>query len=520
MRTQRFKSTRWAYLWLALTGVLNLFASGRWTFAPAAWLAPVFALLFLHSHPRRIRFLYFYGVYWITLSIAWYGATPIWGIAHFLFMAVNALIGALPFLADRWLAPKLRQADAAGESRLGFAATLIYPTAGTALEYLTSRFNPIGNFGALGYSQYAFPVLTQVTAITGLLGLTFLLSWFASVVVWVWDNGFAWKRVRVGVLAYATVLAVVVGYGAVRLGTAPEPGSQETVTVISFTLTETQMGELNDLLAEDREAYRREAQDVHAQYLAMTESAIAEGAEIVLWPELAVTGLEQDVQAAVEQGRALARQAGIYLAMPTFTLYPESDQTADGNRPAENVLVVADPEGEIALEHVKYGGNLIEGTLKGSGEIQAIDTPYGTLSGIICWDTNYPGTVRQVGEQDVDILMSPAKDWPGINPLHAEMAVFRAIENGTAVVRQADEGLSIVVDAYGRTLATGEGLAATGNYVRAEVPTRGTRTLYPVIGDLVGLFSLIGFVIAAVYALFVGRRTRKQESDSTPVPTP
>jgi apolipoprotein N-acyltransferase len=510
MHKQSFKSTRWAYLWLALAGVLNLFASGRWTFAPAAWLAPVFALLFLHTHPKRIRFLYFYGVYWITLSIAWYGATPIWGIAHFLFMAVNALIGALPFLADRWLAPRLRRADPAREGRLGFAATFIYPAAVTALEYLTSSTNPIGNFGALGYSQYALPVLAQVTALIGMLGLTFLLSWFASVVVWAWDNEFAWKRVRAGVLAYAIVLAVVVGYGAVRLGTAPDPGSQETVTVISFTMTETQMGELNDLLAEDRQAYRRKTKDVHAQYLAMTETAIAEGAEIVLWPELAITGLEQDVQAAVQQGQGLARQAGIYLAMPTFTLYPESDQLADGDRPAENVLVIADPEGEIAVQHVKYGGNLFEGTLKGSGEIQVIDTPYGKLSGIICWDTNYPGIVRQVGQQDADILLSPAKEWPGINPLHAEMAVFRAIENGTAVVRQADEGLSIVVDAYGRTLATGEGLATTGNYVRAEIPTRGTRTLYPVIGDLVGLFSVVGFVISAVYALFVGRRARKR----------
>jgi apolipoprotein N-acyltransferase len=457
--------------------------------------------------------LYFYGVYWITLSIAWYGATPIWGIAHFLFMAVNALIGALPFLADRWLVPRLRRADPTREGRLGFAATLIYPTAVTALEYLTSSTNPIGNFGALGYSQYAFRVLTQVTALTGMLGLTFLLSWFAGIFVWAWDNEFAWKRVRTGVLAYAIVLAVVVGYGAVRLGTAPDPGSQETVTVVSFTMTETQMGELNDLLAEDREAYRRKTQDVHAQYLAMTETAIGEGAEIVLWPELAITGLEQDVQATIAQGQLLARQARIYLAMPTFTLYPESD------RLDENVLVIADPEGEIALEHVKYGGNLLEGTLKGSGGIQVIDTPYGKLSGIICWDTNYPGIVRQVGELDGDILLSPAKEWAGINPMHAEMAVFRAIENGTAVVRQADEGLSIVVDAYGRTLTTGEGLATTGNYVRAEVPTRGTRTLYPVIGDLVGLFSVVGFVIVAVYALFVGRRARKREAASTMVTT-
>jgi apolipoprotein N-acyltransferase len=303
----------------------------------------------------------------------------------------------------------------------------------------------------------------------------------------------------------------VVGYGAIRLWTAPDVGSQETVTVVSFTTTEIHMPELNELLSEDREAYRRKTQDVHAQYLAMTANAIKDGAEIVLWPELALTGLEEDVQAAVAQGQELAQQAGIYLAMPTFTLYPESD------RAAENVLFIANPEGEIAVEHVKYGGNLFEGTLKGSGEIQAIDTPHGKLSGIICWDTNYPGNVRQVGQQQADILLSPAKEWPGINPLHAEMAVFRAIENGVAVVRQADEGLSIVVDAYGRTLATGEGIVESGNYLRAEVPVRGTRTLYPIIGDVVGLLSVVGLAIVTVYAVIAGRRTRKREAASTTV---
>ena len=354
-------------------------------------------------------------------------------------MAVQALVGTLPLLVDRWLTPRLRR-----DGQLRFVGTFIYPSVVTAFEFLSGSSNPIGNFGAAGYSQYAIPALTQLTAVTGMMGLTFLISWFASIVVWAWDNRFSWKPIRAGVIAYAVVLVAVVGYGAIRLWTAPELGSQETVTVISFTMTETHMGELNDLLAEDREAYRRKTQDVHAQYLDMTETAIADGAEIVLWPELAVVGLEQDVQATVAQGQALAKQAGIYLAMPTFTLYPDSDQRA------ENVLVVADPDGKVALEHTKYGGNIFEGTLKGSGEIQTIDTPYGRLSGIICWDTNYPTIVRQVGKQNVDILLSPSKEWSGINPMHAEMAVFRAIENGVAVVRQTDEGLSIVVDAYGR----------------------------------------------------------------------
>ena len=420
-------------LWLVIFGLLNLLASGRWTVALAVWVAPLFGMRYLYTYPKRRKYLFFYLVLWLTLAIPWYGATPFFGPSHFIFMAVNTLFAMIPFFLDAWLAQKLRH-----NGRLPFIATFIYPLSGTALEFLSSSSNPLGNFGAVGYSQYGLPVLTQMTAVTGMLGLTFLIAWFPAIVNWAWDNDFEWRRVRAGVIAFAVTLLVVLGYGAVRLSTAPEIGSLDTVAVASFTMTENHIGELNELLEEEgTAAFRQETQAVHAQYLAMTETAVADGAKIILWPELAITGVEEDVQAAITQGQALAEEAGVYLAMPTFTFFPDSE------RPAENVLFVAGPDGNIVLEHVKYGGNILEGSLKGSGEIQAVETEYGHLSGIICWDTNYPNIVRQAGRQNVNILLSPSKEWEGINPMHAEMAVFRAIENGTAVVRQTDEGLSI-----------------------------------------------------------------------------
>jgi apolipoprotein N-acyltransferase len=487
-------------LWLVLFGILNLFSSGRWTVAAAAWLVSIFALRYLHTAPKRRKYLFFYLVLWLTLAIAWYGATPIFGPAHFIFIAVMALVAAVPYYLDSFLAPRLRR-----NGRLPFIATFIFPLAATALEFLSSSGNPIGNFGAAGYSQYGIPILTQVSAVTGMLGLTFLVSWFASVVNWAWDNGFEWPRIRAGVITYLLVLAVVAAYGIVRLATAPDIASQDTVPIVSFTIAETHMGELNKLLAEEgTAAFRQETQAVHEQYLAMTETAIDDGAKIILWPELAITGVEEDVQAVVTQGQALAQESGIYLSMPTFTIFPDSEQKD------ENVLFVAGPDGDIVLEHVKYGGNILEGTVPGSGEIETIETEYGRLSGIICWDSNYPNIVRQVGQQHGDILLSPAKDWDGINPLHAEMVVFRALENGVSVIRQADEGMSIVVDGYGRTLASGEGLASNGNYLLVEVPTSSPTTIYPLIGDVVGIFSVIGLLILAAYALIKGRHQERE----------
>lgn len=484
-------------LLLLVFGVLNLFASGRYTLAAATWVAPVFGLRYLYVHPQRRKFRNFFLVYWLTLSIAWYGATPIFGPAHFIFMLVMALFGTIPFVVDRWLAPRLR--DDSG--RLPFIATLIFPLAGTALEYLSGSSNPLGNFGATGYSQYGVPVITQITAVTGMLGLTFLVSWFPAIVNWAWDNDFAWARVRAGVATFGAILLVIVGYGTIRLVTAPEIGSQESVRVGSFTMVENHVGQLNTLLDEQgNAAYRAATQAVHEQYLTMTETAIADGAQIILWPEQAIIGVEEDVQAAVTRGQALAADAGVYLAMPVFIVFPDSDRTW------ENKLLVAGPDGQIVLEHVKYGGNLLEGTLKGSGEIATVATPFGRLAGVICWDTDYPNIVSQVGRENVDILLSPSKEWDGINPMHAEMAAFRAIENGVAVIRQTDEGLSIVVDGYGRTLATGSGLVDSGNYLLTDVPVSGPATLYPAAGGMIGVLAIVGLVAMAVYALFAGRR--------------
>ncbi len=72
------------------------------------------------------------------------------------------------------------------------------------------------------------------------------------------------------------------------------------------------------------------------------------------------------------------------------------------------------------------------------------------------------------------------------------------------------KGLSIVADGYGRTLASGEGLADTGNYLLTEVPTSSPTTLYPVIGDVVGIISTVGLVIIVVYALINDRRQKKE----------
>ncbi|MFN2164051.1 MAG: hypothetical protein ACK2UN_18415, partial [Candidatus Promineifilaceae bacterium] len=92
-------------LWLLIFGLINLFTSGRWTIALAAWFAPIFGIRYLHTYPKRRKYLFFYLVLWLTLAVAWFGATPQTGPIHFAFMAVNALAASIPYFLDSVLAP-------------------------------------------------------------------------------------------------------------------------------------------------------------------------------------------------------------------------------------------------------------------------------------------------------------------------------------------------------------------------------------------------------------------------------
>ena len=151
---------------------------------------------------------------------------------------------------------------------------------------------------------------------------------------------------------------------------------------------------------------------------------------------------------------------------------------------------------------------MIEGTLLGDSVLQSIETPYGTLSGVICWDTDYQEIIRQVGQMDVVILLSPSYVWPEIGTMHAKMAAFRAIENGVTIVRQEDGGISALIDPYGRFLTTAE--HATGETtIFADLPVVGVTTLYPIIGDVFGLLSVAGLLIMAIWAMIAGRKAKK-----------
>jgi apolipoprotein N-acyltransferase len=76
------------------------------------------------------------------------------------------------------------------------------------------------------------------------------------------------------------------------------------------------------------------------------------------------------------------------------------------------------------------------------------------------------------------------------------MATFRAVENGLSIYRQTGSGVSLVTDAFGRTLSrvdTNEE-AETGNFAGLQMvvtPVSSVETMYPNMGDMIGYVMLV-----------------------------
>jgi apolipoprotein N-acyltransferase len=184
---------RLSYLWLALGIVLLSFSMPNWTIALAAWLAPVFLLRFVRTQPLLRGMLLVLLASVLVYALKVFAIYSLGAITDLIMAFGLGIIFTLPYLLDRVLAQRLG----------GLPGTLVFPLAVTTVWYLNAALNPsAGTMLNPAYTQYGDLPLMQLVSVTGLWGIIFLMSWLASVVNWAWEQGFAWPKVRPGLLLY------------------------------------------------------------------------------------------------------------------------------------------------------------------------------------------------------------------------------------------------------------------------------------------------------------------------------
>jgi apolipoprotein N-acyltransferase len=501
------KRDRLSYLWLALGILLFAFVTPKWTIPLAAWLYPIFLLRFVRTQPlwRGILLVLLASV--LVAEFELQGVVPFPGAFYYLSVFVIGVLGILPYLLDRVLARRLG----------GLPGTLVFPLAVTTVWYLDALVNPaFGTMGNPAYSQYGNLPLMQLLSVTGLWGIDFLMSWLASLVNWAWEQGFAWPRVRGGAALYTSLLALVLLFGGARLALFPAQGS--TVRVAGTTPSPALIAAANKQVSQNmealmsggtqaqRELIRQAYAPVNDELFSLSLQEARAGAKIILWPECGANVLQEDEAALLARATALARTTGTYLDMGLCEMLSHPVPS----RSVFDEIILLDPSGSVAWRYQKAHPVPGEPFPPGDGHVPTVQTPYGRLANVICFDADFPGTIRQAGQAGADVLLVPGNDWREIDPLHTQMATFRAIENGFSLVRQASHGLAMTVDYEGQVLGASDYFTRDPQVMVAYVPMQGVRTIYATIGDLFAWLSVAGLV--ALIGVAIARRRKAGEA--------
>lgn len=475
-------SSRWVLL--AAAAVATALATGRFSIAMAAWVAPV--LLLRASRAPRLRegLLPVAIIFATAFAVAWAGT---FGMPAWLWGALG-LVYFLPWVVDRALAPRL-------PAGLG---TLVLPTAWVGFEFALVSLpvlngQPLGSWGAVAYSQWELAPLVQLVSVTGLWGVTFLIGWTSAVVNLAWERGWQGDEARRHGTACVAVVGVVLMWGSVRLATAPQPGATVRVAGVAVDNPSLTVGIWNPVARgrpvtdQDRAAMEARLDTLHDRLLEATRREARAGARLVAWAEDNAIVFKEREAALIARGKALAAEEGITLFMGIVALVP--------GEKAENKVVGVTAGGEVAFEYLKAYPTPWELSRAGDRVLRFASTEFGLVGAAICYDFDYPRLLRGASRAGAALMVAPSDDGMQADPLHARMAAFRAVENGFALLRPVIGGQALAVDAYGRVLARadyGEGAYFAGgtHVLVAQVPLGRVATIYGRVGDVIAWGSL------------------------------
>lgn len=467
-------TTRYRLLLLPLGLVLMLLAAtADLQIAALAWIAwaPLLVWMRTASSSRRA----------VPFALVLSALTTLWVLHLADFLSPPALL-LVPIL---WLVdiPPLLVDRAAARRLSPGLALLAFPVSRVLAEWSVAAVNPMGGvLSTLGLSQYQATALIQVAAVTGVLGITFLVALVNAAAAALLTAPF--REVRRGVAAVGAAVGLLLIGGQARLvlaDTAPPP----TAHVVGISPP------ADAFHAASRASNAAELGQERSM-LAATEQAASARADLIVWSEYAVYSSAESLPGLLDEVGRIAAEHRVHIQVATTLI--------DGERPVGNRAVLLGPDGTVIWEYDKQHpvpGN--EPFPAGAAPMPVADTDHGRLTAAICFDGEFPDTIAHAGRAGADILLLPVMDWPGIGILHQQGATFRSIENGLSTVRQASGGVAAVIDPYGRILASVDHRSVAQQVLHAQVPTSGAATLAPHLQlAFVGanLVLLIGLALA------------------------
>jgi len=163
----------------------------------------------------------------------------------------------------------------------------VFPAVWCSLEYLSSLNPGKASWTSLAYTQTTNLPLLQLTSVTGIWGISFLITWFTSVVNWAWAQNFEWNKVRKGAITFTGIAAAIFLFGTLRVNLF-NPSAQ-TIRTASIVQARNIDADLKTCKWTDAKGINEYSDELENNLLEKTQQAARAGAKMVLWQECAGT---------------------------------------------------------------------------------------------------------------------------------------------------------------------------------------------------------------------------------------
>jgi len=436
------------------------------------------------------------GLYWIACALL---VDPV----RFGWMIPFAIGGLSALLA-------LYIAFAAALARLvrgGWPRLLVFAAAWAAGEWLRGVVLTGFPWNPLGSAWAAIDPVLQIVSVTGAFGLSLLTCAAAAA------PGLFFRSRREGAVAtiLGLVLFAVIGiWGQVRIPAEAQP----TQPGIRLRLVQASIPQTLKWLPSMRvDHFRRQA--------ALTRTPADIAPTHVIWPETAAPSYLDEDEGARKAVASLAPPGGLMLVGVVRGTPQEVE-------PAQiwNSLQAVDGQGEIVGQYdkahlVPFGEYVplpkwlpLAKITVGSTDLtpgpgpQTLNLPgLPPVGPLICYEAIFPGAIVDETHRPDWMLNLTNDGWYGISSgpyQHFAAARMRAIEEGLPLVRNANNGISAVIDPYGRVIARLD-LDAVG-VVDAPLPIPAAPTIFARMGSGVLCVLLMITAGAGLFGHLFSRR--------------
>ncbi|MBZ6077069.1 apolipoprotein N-acyltransferase [Microvirga puerhi] len=352
----------------------------------------------------------------------------------------------------------------------GMARIFAFAFALTVSEWLRGHLFTGFPWNTLGMALGQNLWLMQTASLIGLYGLTVLAIWIGAAPALLGSNRSPRERWTAPVAAIA-LLGAMAAYGAWRVPPIPVA----TVPDVRLRLMQPNLPQDAKFNPDNREAIMR-------RYLTLS-AALPDGDDRrspthLIWPESAFPFLLHRSPAELNQIAELL-PPGMHL----ITGAARMDDPFPGEAVGKffNAIQVVDDRGTIVSSYDKvhlvpfgeYVPKFLDALMGAVGLRQFVHIPGGfepsehrgtlTVPGLppvaatICYEAIFPGEILPEGPRPQLILNVTNDAWFGDTPgpyQHFAQARLRTIEEGLPLVRDANTGISAVVDPFGRVTAS------------------------------------------------------------------